>query len=181
MLTQYADFALFQDKMKANFSNDRFRFKGRFMGMGCRDEKCSLLIERCRAGRFSLLFAVQQSFRSISSLGCVGCSIALCLSSQRNAISFSAHCVCHRSLSLLSSPLVAFVIDACRVCYRCLSLLSSPLIAFVIAACFVWCCFFLRSFLFLLSCRFLPLSARLCWNAIETMFALCAAGCFVIV
>ena len=26
MLTQYADFALFQDKMKANFSNDRFRF-----------------------------------------------------------------------------------------------------------------------------------------------------------
>ena len=25
MLTQYADFALFQDKMKANFSNDRFR------------------------------------------------------------------------------------------------------------------------------------------------------------
>ena len=27
MLTQYADFALFQDKMKANFSNDRFRIK----------------------------------------------------------------------------------------------------------------------------------------------------------
>ena len=27
MLTQYADFALFQDKMKANFSNDRFRVK----------------------------------------------------------------------------------------------------------------------------------------------------------
>ena len=28
MLTQYADFALFQDKMKANFSNDRFRING---------------------------------------------------------------------------------------------------------------------------------------------------------
>lgn len=145
------------------------------------DEKCSLLIERYRAGRLSLLFVVQQSFRPIGSLGCVGCCIALCLSSQRNAIGFPAYCVCYRRLSLFSSPPVAFVIAACRFCHRCLSLLSSSLVAFVIAACFVWCCFFLRSFSFLLSCRFLPLSARLCWNAIETMFALCAAGCFVIV
>ena len=129
------------------------------MGMERWNEKCSLLIERCRAGRLSLLFVVQQSFRTIGSLGCVGCSIALCLSSQRNVISFSAHCVCHRSLSLLSSSLVAFII----------------------AACFVWCCFFLLCFWLLLSCRFLPLSARLCWNAIESRFALCAAGCFVIV
>lgn len=113
------------------------------MGIGCRDEKCSLLIKRCRAGRLSLLFVVQQSFRPIGSLGCVGCCIALCLSSQRNVISFSAHCVCHRSLSLLSSPPVAFVIAACFVCYRCLSLFSSPLVAFVIDACrFCYRCLF---------------------------------------
>ena len=103
--------------------------------MGRLDEKCSLLIERCRAGRLSLLFVVQQSFRTIGSLGCVGCSIALCLSSQRNVISFSAHCVCHRSLSLLSSQPVAFVIAACRFCHRSLSLLSLQPVAFVIAAC----------------------------------------------
>lgn len=151
------------------------------MGMDRLDEKCSLLIERCRAGRFSLLFVVQQSFRTIGSLGCVGCSIALCLSSQRNAIGFPARCVSHRRLSLLSSPPVAFLIVACRVCHRCLSCLSSPLVAFIIAACFVCCCFFLLCFLLLLSCRFLPLSARLCRNAIESRFALCAAGCFVIV
>ena len=102
MLTQYADFALFQDKMKANFSNDRFRIK------------------RCRAGRFSLLFVVQQSFRTIGSLGCVGCSIALCLSSQRNAIGFPARCVCHRSLSRLSSQSVLFgVVSFCGVSCSC--------------------------------------------------------------
>ena len=151
------------------------------MGMDRLDEKCSLLIERCRAGRLSLLFVVQQSFRPIGSLGCVGCCIALCLSSQRNAIGFPARCVSHRRLSLLSSPPVAFLIVACRVCHRCLSCLSSPLVAFIIAACFVCCCFFLLCFLLLLSCRFLPLSARLCRNAIESRFALCAAGCFVIV
>lgn len=103
--------------------------------MGRLDEKCSLLIGRCRAGRLSLLFAVQQSFPPISSLGCVGCSIALCLSSQRNAIGFPAHCVCYRSVSLFSSLPVAFIIAACFVCYRCLSLFSSPLVAFVIDAC----------------------------------------------
>ena len=151
------------------------------MGMDRLDEKCSLLIERRRAGRLSLLFVVQQSCRSIGSLGCVGCCIALCLSSQRNAIGFPAHCVCYRSLSRLSSPPVAFVIAACRFCHRCLSCLSSPLVAFIIAACFVWCCFFLLCFLLLFSCRFLPLSARLCRNVIESRFALCAAGCFVIV
>lgn len=102
--------------------------------MGCRDEKCSLLIGRCRAGRLSLLFVVQLSFRPIGSLGCVGCCIALCLSSQRNAIGFPAHCVCHRILSRLSSQSVAFIIAACFVCYRCLSLFSSPLVAFVIDA-----------------------------------------------
>lgn len=149
--------------------------------MGRLDEKCSLLIERCRAGRLSLLFIVQKSCRPIGSLGCVGCCIALCLSSQRNAIGFPARCVCYRSLSLLSSPPVAFIISACRFCHRCLSRLLSLLVAFIIAVCFVWCCFFLRSFLFLLSCRFLPLSARLCRNVIELRFALCAAGCFVIV
>lgn len=96
--------------------------------MGRLDEKCSLLIERCRAGRLSLPFVVQQSCRPIGSLGCVGCCIALCLSSQRNAIGFpSALC--------FSSPPVAFVIAACRVCHRCLSLFSSPLVAFVIDAC----------------------------------------------
>lgn len=138
------------------------------------DEECSLLIERCRAGRLSLLFVVQQSFRPIGSLGCVGCCIALCLSSQRNAIGFPARCVCHCSLSLLSSLL-------CRFYHRCLSRLLSLLVAFIIAVCFVWCCFFLRSFLFLLSCGSFPLSARLCRNVIELRFALCAAGCFVIV
>ena len=151
------------------------------MGMERWNEKCSLLIERYRAGRLSLPFVVQQSCRPIGSLGCVGCCIALCLSSQRNAIGFPARCVCHRSLSRLSSQSVLFVIAACRFSHLRLSRLLSMPVAFVIAACFVWCCFFLRSFLFLLSCRFLPLSARLCWNAIETMFALCAAGCFVIV
>ena len=95
------------------------------MGMGRLDEKCSLLIKRCRAGRLSLLFIVQQSFRPIGSLGCVGCSIALCLSSQHNAIGFPARCVCHCRLSLLSSLPVAFVIFACRFCHLCLSLLSS--------------------------------------------------------
>lgn len=144
------------------------------MGMERWDEKCSLLIERCRAGRLSLLFVVQQSFRPIGSLGCVGCCIALCLSSQRNAIGFPAHCVCYHSLSLLSSLPVAFVIFACRFYHR-------RFVALVIAVCFVWCCFFLRCFLLLLSCGPFPLSARLFWNAIETMFALCAAGCFVIV
>lgn len=149
--------------------------------MGRLDEKCSLLIKRCRAGRLSLLFVVQQSFRPIGSLGCVGCCIALCLSSQRNAIGFPARCVCHCSLSFLSSPPVVFIISACRFCHLRLSLLSSPPVAFIIAVCFVWCCFFLRCFLLLLSCGSFPLSARLFWNAIETMFALCAAGCFVIV
>ena len=129
------------------------------MGMGRLDEKCSLLIERYRAGRLSLLFVVQQSFPPIGSLGCVGCCIALCLSSQRNAIGFPARCVCHRSLSRLSSQPVAFII----------------------AVCFVCCCFFLRCFLLLLSCGSFPLSARLCRNVIELRFALCAAGCFVIV
>lgn len=142
--------------------------------MGCRDEKCSLLIERCRAGRLSLLFVVQHSFRPIGSLGCVGCSIALCLSSQRNAIGFPVRCVFHRSLSLLSSLPVAFVIFACRFYHR-------RFVALVIAVCFVWCCFFLRCFLLLLSCGPFPLSARLCRNVIELGFALCAAGCFVIV
>lgn len=149
--------------------------------MGRLDEKCSLLIGRCRAGGLSLLFVVQQSCRPIGSLGCVGCCIALCLSSQRNAIGFPARCVCHCSLSLLSLQPVAFLIAACRVYHRSLSRLLSLLVAFIIAVCFVWCCFFLRSFLFLLSCRFLPLSARLCRNVIELRFALCAAGCFVIV
>lgn len=107
------------------------------MGMGRLDEKCSLLIERCRAGRLSLLFIVQQIFRPIGSLGCVGCCIALCLSSQRNAIGFPARCVCYRSLSLLSSPLVAFFIDACRVCYCSLSLFSSPPVLFVAVS---FCC-----------------------------------------
>lgn len=107
------------------------------MGMGRLDEKCSLLIERCRAGRLSLLFVVQQSFPPISSLGCVGCCIALCLSSQRNAIGFPARCVCYRSLSLLPSPPVAFIISACRFCYRRLLRLSSQPVAFVIAACCV--------------------------------------------
>ena len=129
------------------------------MGMERLDKKCSLLIERYRAGRLSLLFVVQQSFRPIGSLGCVGCCIALCLSSQRNAIGFPARCVCHRSLSRLSSQPVAFII----------------------AVCFVCCCFFLRCFLLLLSCGSFPLSARLCRNVIELRFALCAAGCFVIV
>ena len=129
------------------------------MGMGRWDEKCSLLIERYRAGRLSLLFVVRQGFRPIGSLGCVVCCIALCLSSQRNAIGFPARCVCHRSLSRLSSQPVAFII----------------------AGCFVWCCFFLRCLLLLLSCGSFPLSARLCRNVIELRFALCAAGCFVIV
>ena len=105
------------------------------MGMDRLDEKCSLLIERRRAGRLSLLFVVQQSCRSIGSLGCVGCCIALCLSSQRNAIGFPAHCVCYRSLSRLSSPPVAFVIAACRFCHRCLSCLSSLSVVFVIVVC----------------------------------------------
>lgn len=149
--------------------------------MGRLDEKCSLLIGRCRVGRLSLPFVVQQGFRPIGSLECVGCCITLCLSSQRNAIGFPAHCVCHRSLSLFSSQPVAFLIAPCRVYHRSLSLLLSLLVVFVIVVCFVCCCFFLLCFLLLLSCRFLPLSARLCWNVIETMFALCAAGCFVIV
>lgn len=102
------------------------------------DEECSLLIERYRAGRLSLLFVVRQGFRPIGSLGCVGCCIALCLSSQRNAIGFPARCVCHRSLSLFSSPPVAFVISACRFCHLRLSLFSSPLVAFIIAACCVY-------------------------------------------
>lgn len=106
--------------------------------MGRLDEKCSLLIKRCRAGRLSLLFVVQQSCRPIGSLGCVGCCIALCLSSQHNAIGFPARCVSHRRLSLLSSLPVAFIIAACFVCYRCLSLFSSALVAFVIAACCVY-------------------------------------------
>lgn len=144
------------------------------MGMERWDEECSLLIERCRAGRLSLLFVVLHSCRPIGSLGCVGCCIALCLSSQRNAIGFPARCVYHCSLSRLSSLL-------CRFYHRCLSRLLSLLVAFIIAVCFVWCCFFLRCFLLLLSCGSFPLSARLFWNAIETMFALCAAGCFVIV
>ena len=101
------------------------------MGMGRLDEKCSLLIERCRAGRLSLLFVVRQGFRPIGSLGCVGCCIALCLSSQRNAIGFPARCVCHRRLSLLSSSPVAFVIVACRVCHLRLSRLSSQSVLFV--------------------------------------------------
>ena len=129
------------------------------MGMERWDEECFLLIERYRAGRLSLPFVVQQSCRPIGSLGCVGCCIALCLSSQRNAIGFPARCVCHRSLSRLSSQPVAFII----------------------AVCFVWCCFFLRCFLLLLSYGSFPLSARLCRNVIELRFALCAAGCFVIV
>ena len=90
------------------------------MGMGRLDEKCSLLIKRCRAGRLSLLFVVQQSFRPIGSLGCVGCCIALCLSSQRNAIGFPARCVYHRSLSLLSSPPVLFgAVSFCGVSCSC--------------------------------------------------------------
>lgn len=107
------------------------------MGMGRLDEKCSLLIERCRAGRLSLLFVVQQSFRTIGSLGCVGCSIALCLSSQRNVISFSAHCVCHRSLSLLSLQPVAFVIFACRFYHRRLFCLVLFLSAVFLAPAFL--------------------------------------------
>ena len=90
------------------------------MGMERWNEKCSLLIERCRAGRLSLLFVVQQSFRPIGSLGCVGCCIALCLSSQRNAIGFPARCVSHRSLSLLSLPPVLFVaVSFCCVSSSC--------------------------------------------------------------
>lgn len=107
------------------------------MGMGCRDEKCSLLIKRCRAGRFSLLFVVQQSFRTIGSLGCVGCSIALCLSSQRNVIGFPARCVSHRRLSLLSSLPVAFVISACRVYHRSLFCLLLFLSAVFLAPAFL--------------------------------------------
>lgn len=151
------------------------------MGMERWDEKCSLLIERYRAGRLSLPVVVQQSCRPIGSLGCVVCCIALCLSSQRNAIGFPARCVCHRSLSCLSSQAVAFVIAACRVYHRSLSRLSSQPVAFIIAVCFVCCCFFLRCFLLLLSCGSFPLSARLCRNDIELRFALCAADCFVIV
>ena len=104
------------------------------------NEKCSLLIERCRAGRLSLPFVVQQSFRPIGSLGCVGCCIALCLSSQRNAICLPARCVCHRRLSLLSSSLVAFIIAACRVYHRRLSRLSLQPVLFIIAACRVCHC-----------------------------------------
>lgn len=59
--------------------------------------------------------------------------------------------------------------------------LSSQPVAFIIAVCFVWCCYFLRCFLLLLSCGSFPLSVRLCRNVIELRFALCAAGCFVIV
>ena len=59
--------------------------------------------------------------------------------------------------------------------------LSSQPVAFIIAVRFVCCCFFLRCFLLLLSCGSFPLSARLCRNVIELRFALCAAGCFVIV
>ena len=101
------------------------------MGIGCRDEKCSLLIKRCRAGRLSLLFVVQQSFRPIGSLGCVGCCIALCLSSQRNAIGFPARCVCHRSLSRLSSQSVLFgVVSFCGVSCSCflVDLFPCPLV-----------------------------------------------------
>ena len=117
------------------------------MGMGRLDEKCSLLIERCRAGRLSLLFVVQQSFRPIGSLGCVGCCIALYLSSQRNAIGFPARCVCHRSLSLLSSLSVVFVIFACRFCHLCLSLLSSlPVLFGAVSFCGVSCSCFLVDF-----------------------------------
>lgn len=115
------------------------------MGMERWDEECSLLIERCRAGRLSLLFVVLHSCRPIGSLGCVGCCIALCLSSQRNAIGFPARCVCHCSLSLLSLQPVAFIIAA-------LSLLSSLPVAFVIAA----CCVYYRS----LFCLVLFLSAE---------------------
>lgn len=102
-----------------------------FMGMGRLDEKCSLLIERCRAGRLSLLFVVRQGFRPIGSLGCVGCCIALCLSSQRNVISFSAHCVCHRSLSRLSSQSVLFIaVSFCGVSCSCflVDLFPCPLV-----------------------------------------------------
>lgn len=93
----------------------------------------------------------------------------------------AAQCDWFSSALCLSSPPVAFVIFACRFCHRCLSCLSSPLVAFIIAVCFVCCCFFLQCFLLLLSCRFLPLSARLCRNVIELRFAPCAAGCFVII
>lgn len=90
------------------------------MGMDRLDEKCSLLIERCRAGRLSLHFIVQQSCRPIGSLGCVGCCIALCLSSQRNAIGFPARCVCHRSLSRFSSQSVLFgAVSFCGVSCSC--------------------------------------------------------------
>lgn len=116
------------------------------MGMGCRDEKCSLLIGRCRAGRLSLLFVVQQSFPPISSLGCVGCCIALCLSSQRNAIGFPARCVCHCSLSFLSSPPVAFIIAACRVYHRSLFCLVLFLSAVFLAPAFLWIFSLVRSF-----------------------------------
>ena len=100
------------------------------MGMERWNEKFSLLIERYRAGRLSLPFVVQQSCRPIGSLGCVGCCIALCLSSQRNAIGFPARCVCHRSLSRLSSQPVAFIIAVCRVYHRSLSRLSSQSVLF---------------------------------------------------
>lgn len=85
-------------------------------------------------------------FRTIGSLGCVGCSIALCLSSQRNVISFSAHCVCHRSLSLLSSSLVAFVIFACRFYHRRLFCLVLFLSAVFLAPAFLWIFSFACSF-----------------------------------
>ena len=101
------------------------------MGMDRLDEKCSLLIERCRAGRLSLHFIVQQSCRPIGSLGCVGCCIALCLSSQRNAIGFPARCVCHRSLSRLSSQSVLFVaVSFCGVSCSCflVDLFPCPLV-----------------------------------------------------
>ena len=101
------------------------------MGMERLDKKCSLLIERYRAGRLSLLFVVQQSFRPIGSLGCVGCCIALCLSSQRNAIGFPARCVCHRSLSRLSSQSVLFgVVSFCGVSCSCflVDLFPCPLV-----------------------------------------------------
>ena len=101
------------------------------MGMERLDKKCSLLIERYRAGRLSLLFVVQQSFRPIGSLGCVGCCIALYLSSQRNAIGFPARCVCHRSLSRLSSQSVLFVaVSFCSVSCSCflVDLFPCPLV-----------------------------------------------------